>query len=149
MLNYAREVFAKMEGSSDISDPLHTLTPGTRSRFQLVRRNRLFEFGYHTDLYRANKGESLFTKVTTVRPLYIVVNYTQSTVLFAQESAKGSPLFVKPSQQMPFHWNEKDNEKKVCVRIIPSKTDSDCSTDFDWSIGFTLSDAGTITLHNR
>ena len=50
---------------------------------------------------------------------------------------------------MPFHWNEKDMEKKVCVRIIPSKTDNDCSDDFDWSIGFTLSDAGTITLHNR
>ena len=87
--------------------------------------------------------------MTTVQPLFIVVNYTQSTVLFAQESAKGSPLFVKPNQQMPFHWNEKDSEKKVCVRIIPSKTDSDCSDDFDWSIGFTLSDAGSMTLHNR
>ena len=33
MLTHTREVFAKMEGSVDISDPLHTFTPGTRSRF--------------------------------------------------------------------------------------------------------------------
>ena len=33
MLSHTKEVFAKMEGSVDISEPLHTFTPGTRSRF--------------------------------------------------------------------------------------------------------------------
>jgi hypothetical protein len=36
----------------------------------------LYEFGYATQMYLANKDEFIYTKVTTISPLFIIVNYT-------------------------------------------------------------------------
>jgi len=78
-----------------------------------------------------------------------VVNYTKSTVLFAQQAARNIPMFVKPNQHLPFHWSDRESEKFVCVRIIPSKNDKDYTEDFDWSSGITLQDCGSIIVCNR
>ena len=83
MLTSTREVFGKIEGSGYVSQPIHTFTPGTKNKFQLVQRNKLLEFGYFTDLYRASMSEKIYTKITTIHPLYIVVNYTKQTLIFA------------------------------------------------------------------
>ena len=83
MLSQCKQVFAKIEGSKEVSDLISTFAPGTRERLSLVRKNKLYEFGYATQVYLANKDEFIYTKVTTISPLFIVVNYTQSTILFA------------------------------------------------------------------
>lgn len=100
-------------------------------------------------MYLANKDEFIYTKVTTISPLFIIVNYTQSTILFAQEAAKTSPLFVKPNQQLPFHWNEKDSAKRVAVRIIPGENEKDSKVNFEWTVDFPLTEAGSLTLISR
>lgn len=105
MLSRCKQVFAKIEGSKEISQTISTYAPGTRDKFQLQRKNMLYEFGYATQMYLANRDEFIYTKVTTISPLFILVNCTQSTILFAQECSKNMPLFVKPDQQLPFHWN--------------------------------------------
>ena len=83
MLTSCEEVFAKMEGSPEVSKEILTHTPGTRDRIKMVRRNKLYEFGYSTDIYLAHMDEYIYTKITTISPLFIVANYTQNTVLFA------------------------------------------------------------------
>jgi len=123
MLSRCKQVFAKIEGSKEISQIISTYAPGTRDKFQLQRKNMLYEFGYATQMYLANRNEFIYTKVTTISPLFILVNCTQSTILFAQECSKNMPLFVKPDQQLPFHWNEKDMPKRVSVKIIPGEED--------------------------
>jgi hypothetical protein len=149
MLSQCKQVFAKIEGSKDVSNLISTFAPGTREKFALVRKNKLYEFGYATQVYLANKHEFIYTKVTTISPLFIVVNYTQSTILLAQESAKNLPLFIKPNQQIPFHWNEKDMPKRVAVKIIPNEEDADRHSNFDWTHDFSLAEAGSITLSSR
>ena len=72
-----------MESGSDISTEINTFTPGTNERFQIVKKNRIYEYGYSTEVYLANKLDFIYTKITTISPLYIVVNYTKSTILFA------------------------------------------------------------------
>lgn len=83
LLSPTKEVWAKMESTTEISQEINTFAPGTNEKFQLVKKNRLYEYGYSTELYLANKLEFIYTKVTTISPLYIVVNYTKSTLLFA------------------------------------------------------------------
>jgi hypothetical protein len=58
-------------------------------------------------------------------------------------------MFVKPNQHLPFHWSDREAEKLVSVRVIPSKNDKDYSEDFDWSSGITLQDCGSIIVCNR
>lgn len=121
MMSSTREVFAKVRDSGDVSSPIITFTHGSKGSFSLMQRNKMLEFGYYTNMYRNSSTESLYTKITTVLPRYIVVNYTQSTMLFAQDSAKGNPLFVKSGQQTAFHWNDKNSEKLLSVQVIPSE----------------------------
>ena len=83
MLSNTREVFAKVDGSKVVSEPIITFTHGAKSKFSLIQRNKQLEFGYFTNMYRCSAEESLYTKITTVQPRYIVVNYTQSTLIFA------------------------------------------------------------------
>ena len=146
MMSKSREVFAKVEKSKDISTPIITFTHGSRSKFSLVQRNKLLEFGYFTNMYRCSASESLYTKITTIHPRYMVVNYTSSTLLFAQESNKGNPLIVKSGQKTPFHWSDKNHAKLMSIQIIPSET---IQSLYDWSVGFSLEETGSLTLHNR
>ena len=77
MLSNTKEVFAKVDGSKDVSQSIITFTHGTHGKFSLVQRNKLLEFGYFTKMFRCSAEESLYTKITTVQPRYMVVNYTQ------------------------------------------------------------------------
>jgi len=63
----------------------------------LIKKNRLYEYGYITDIYLASKIDFIYTKITTISPLYLIVNYTKSTILFAQTATKHLPLFIKPN----------------------------------------------------
>ena len=56
---------------------------------------------------------------------------------------------MKPNQQLPFHWNEKDLPKRVAVKIIPGEEDEDCHANFDWTNDFSLAEAGSLTLSSR
>jgi hypothetical protein len=98
MLCQDEQLYVKMENSADVSAPLTPLKPGHHNKFSLTRRNRLFQFGYSTDVYSVSKNEQLFTRVTTLSPHILVANCTQKTVLIAQECAKSSPLFLKPGE---------------------------------------------------
>ena len=43
MLSSTKEVFAKIEGSRDVSAPILTFTHGSKSQFSLIQRNKLLE----------------------------------------------------------------------------------------------------------
>ena len=48
MLSRCKKVFAKIEGSGAVSNEILTYAPGTREKFSLPRKNKLYEFGYAT-----------------------------------------------------------------------------------------------------
>jgi hypothetical protein len=53
---------------------------------------------------------------------------------------------------MPFHWNDKDEPKFVCVRIIQNEgtlAPGFCNEEFDWSESFSLEEQGSLTIQNR
>jgi len=48
MLNLTKQVWAKLEDSPDVSEPIHTFAPGTIDKFKLSYKSLLYEFGYST-----------------------------------------------------------------------------------------------------
>ena len=122
MMSSTKEVYAKLEGSNDVSEPIITFTHGSRGQFTLQQRNKLLEFGYFTNMYRCHASENLYTKITTVQPRYMVLNYTQSTLICAQEDCKGNPLIIKSNRSAPFHWTNKNTEKLMSVQIMPRES---------------------------
>jgi hypothetical protein len=85
MMTDTEKVYVKLNNSASVSKKLDTKTfeAGKKDSFQLSRKNNLFEFGYSTFPYLANKHESIYTRVTLISPLYIVVNHTNHTLLVA------------------------------------------------------------------
>lgn len=73
-----------MKNSNDVSAPLNTYNPNTQGKFSMVRNKSLYEFGYTTDYYLANKSEYIYTRITTISPHYIVKNLTKKMLYFAQ-----------------------------------------------------------------
>jgi len=79
-----KEVWAKIEGSPEVSQPINTFAPSAQQKFSLVKKNRLYEYGYATEIYLASEQEFIYTKITTLSPLFVIVNSTQQTILCAQ-----------------------------------------------------------------
>jgi len=51
---------------------------------------------------------------------------------------------------LPFNWSDKDKEREVSVKVIPSKHDQNYADDFDWSAsGISLDQMGTVIVYNR
>jgi hypothetical protein len=61
MLNLTKQVWAKIEGSPDVSQSIHTFAPGTIDKFKLYNKNLLYEFGYSTQVFLASK-QDFFTQ---------------------------------------------------------------------------------------
>lgn len=43
----------------------------------------VYEFAYQTEIFLASKDEYAYTKITTLTPLYVVVNKTSRELLIA------------------------------------------------------------------
>lgn len=78
----------------------------------------------------------------------MVINYTQSTLICAQDDSKGSPLIIKSGKSQPFHWSNQNCAKLMSVQIMPRESQF-ASSQYDWSIGFSLEETGSLTLTNR
>ena len=50
MLSQSSQVWAKIDGGREVSDPINTFTPEVCEKFSLVRKNRLYEYGYKTQV---------------------------------------------------------------------------------------------------
>jgi len=96
MAMQTKEVWAKIEGSPEVSQSINTFAPNAQQKVSLVKKNKLYEYGYATEIYLASEHEFIYTKITTLSPLYVIVNSTQQTILCAQAQAKQYPTFIKP-----------------------------------------------------
>lgn len=101
MLSSTKDIYIKMLDCDDVSKPIHTFAPGTQSKFYLKMQNRPFQFGYSTDLYLASNSSSqyIYTKITTIMPLYMILNQTEHEICFAQENCDKAASVIKPGKQ--------------------------------------------------
>jgi hypothetical protein len=66
-----------------VSNPINIFNPGCKDKFFLIKDKKVFEFAYQTEIFLASKDEYAYTKITTVTPLYVVVNKTSSDLMLA------------------------------------------------------------------
>jgi hypothetical protein len=72
-----------LEGSISVSNPINIFNPGCKDKFFLIREKMVYEFAYQTEIFLASKDEYAYTKITTLTPLYVVVNKTSRDLLIA------------------------------------------------------------------
>mmetsp|Transcript_11125 Transcript_11125/g.7725 ORF Transcript_11125/g.7725 Transcript_11125/m.7725 type:complete len:124 (-) Transcript_11125:68-439(-) len=120
MMSSTKDIYIKMQGCDDVSKPIHCFTPGTQSKFALRMQNKLYEFGYSTELYLASKSTSqyIYTKITTIMPLYMVLNQTDLDISFAQENCQKTGIVIKPGKQQQFNWTNTDENFLACVKLL-------------------------------
>lgn len=58
----------------------------------------------------------MYTKITTISPLYVIINQTDKLIIVVQEEMKGVTFIIKPSDRVPFHWANKLAGKYVCIK---------------------------------
>jgi len=99
----------------------------------------------------------IYSKVTTISPLYVIVNNTSHMLVVAQEGTQGGQTqVIKQRERGPWHWCHKDLPKRVQVRIeddilSPLKRNK---VNFAYSSkellvildGFPISELGTLAI---
>jgi len=110
----------------------------------------------------------VYTKITTITPLYVIVNNTKYPVMVGQSGALQQSTMIAAKSRLPFHWCDKTKEQLVCLKTVTdsfgrrgsgypprSLVDhqlSDHEKDeaiLQWSCGFSISELGQITIQNR
>lgn len=74
-------LFAAIAGTSEISTPINIYNPGCKDKFQLTKDNFLYEYWYSTEIFLATMDDYVYTKVTTISPLYVFINQTEELLI--------------------------------------------------------------------
>ena len=82
--------------------------------FKLHTSRQTFQFSYSTEMFLAAKTESVYTKVITVNPYYILVNQSNYTILIEQAELKPPspdldfqlPIILEPGQKKQFVFDK-------------------------------------------
>lgn len=71
------------------------------------------------------KDEYVYTRITTITPLYIFVNHTDKVIIVSQYDTKELPFVINKGDRLPFHWANKDLNKIVCIKSMNDSLSSD------------------------
>lgn len=50
-----KEVFASIEGTAEVSNPINIFNPGCNDKFILSKENQVYEYAYSTEIFLASK----------------------------------------------------------------------------------------------
>jgi hypothetical protein len=119
-----------------VSNPINIYNPGCKDQIVLISNKKVFEFSYKTEIFLASKEDYAYTKITTITPLYVIINNTLSYLFVAQEGSEYECMKIEVKQRMAFNWSDKDKPRRVSVQI----------PGYNWSSGFMLAEVGTICV---
>ncbi len=77
----------------------------------------MHEFSYKTEIYLACKDDYAYTKITTITPLYVIVNETSENLMLAQKGVEDHFLSIPPQGRTPFHWNDFEKEMLISIKF--------------------------------
>eukprot|EP00347_Sterkiella_histriomuscorum_P000566 403375355 len=150
LLSDRQEIFGSIEGSQEVSNPLNIFNPGCNDKFMLSKDNQLFEFAYQTEIFLATKDDYVYTKITTITPLYVFVNHTKNIIVAAQFEARDIPFVIPSKERVPFHWANIRKEKYVAIKMVNDTfARNKQELEYQWSSGFDISQLGQISIQMR
>lgn len=129
----------------------------TSTQMELCLRNdcQRQNFSYYTGIYLAAPDETIYAKVTTVSPYYIIINESKKTIILEQSEVPASylqknpeylPLILEPgarqafsfySFQTAYHGQDEFLHIKVSdERILAPKGSGELRKCYNWSCPF-------------
>mmetsp|Transcript_23179 Transcript_23179/g.22656 ORF Transcript_23179/g.22656 Transcript_23179/m.22656 type:complete len:364 (-) Transcript_23179:642-1733(-) len=150
MLKNENELYVGLGGTLEVSNPINIKNPGCQEKFGLTKEDFLYEFGYSTEMFLATKDDYVYTKITTISPLYVIINQTKNLLVVGQHEATEVPFVIRNGDRVPFYWANKNAPKNICFKSVSETLEMQAkSVEFDWSSGFPISELGSFSIVNR
>lgn len=90
-------------------------------------------------------NQSLYTKVITIVPKYVIINKTDEKLLITQEKLDDDFTIIDSHSRENFKWLNGTNIKKVMIKILDSKA-NDPINEWMWSSPFVLDEVGSQSV---
>jgi vacuolar protein sorting-associated protein 13A/C len=79
---------------------------------------QVYELGINLSLVCVDQSLQLFTKVLTISPRFVIVNFTDLLLRVVQEDSSSDPYEIKSQQRLPFTWSRCDKPKQYRVQLV-------------------------------
>ena len=92
-------------------------------------------------------NQSIYTKVITILPKYVIINKTDEKLLLTQEKLNDDFTIIDSYARENFRWLDGKGVKKVMIKILDSKAE-DPINEWVWSSAFSLDEIGAHSVRN-
>lgn len=92
-------------------------------------------------------NQSIYTKVITILPKYVIVNKTDEKLLLTQEKLNDDFTIIDSYARENFRWLDGKGVKKVMIKIL-DHTAEDPINEWVWSSAFSLDEIGAHSVRN-
>ena len=98
-------------------------------------------------LYIIDVNQSLYTKVITILPKYVIINNSSNKLLVTQENLQDDYNIIDCNSRENFKWLSYDAPKKIMIKILDDQA-SDPLNEWKWSSPFKLDEIGSNNIRN-
>lgn len=92
-------------------------------------------------------NQSIYTKVITILPKYVIINNTDHKLLITQEKLDDDFTIIDSQSRENFKWLDGKKIKKVMIKILDNEA-NDPINDWVWSSPFNLEELGSHSVRN-
>lgn len=92
-------------------------------------------------------NQSIYTKVITVLPKFVIINKTEDKILLTQEKLEDDFTIIDSYTRENFRWLDGKGTKKVMIKVLDS-TANDPINEWIWSSPFSLEEVGAHSVRN-
>ena len=98
-------------------------------------------------LYIIDMNQSLYTKVITILPKYVIINNSSDKLLVTQENLQDDFTIIDYNSRENFKWLCCNAPKKIMIKILDGQA-SDPLNEWRWSSPFKLDEIGSNNIRN-
>lgn len=92
-------------------------------------------------------NQSLYTKVITILPKYVIINNSSHKLLVTQENLVDDFTIIDSNSRENFKWLSSKASKKIMIKILDDQAD-DPINEWQWSSSFKLDEIGSNNIRN-
>lgn len=92
-------------------------------------------------------NQSLYCKVITILPKYVIINNSNEKLLITQEKLVDDFTIIDSNSRDNFKWLNARSPKRIMIKVLDGKAD-DPINEWQWSSPINLEEMGTNNVRN-
>ena len=92
-------------------------------------------------------NQSIYSKVVTILPKYVIINSTGRKILLTQQNLEDDFTIIDSNSRENFRWLDGNGTRKVMIKILDD-TAEDPIKEWMWSSAFCLEEMGAASVRN-